>query len=261
MEQDFALDKIDDMDLPLEILFWATTNLPSYKLLSDWVIQDQSINWPYWCVFFTWSNVSNTMNFCKNEIARISWGELCTKAVAKWYLDKNAWAYVQSSPKLLKELWFISTYALCSSLEDIKTSIVNDKPVQTWSNSIDWSATINNNNIVVEWSSYWHSFSIMWYDDNNQWLICENTYWPNAFDKWLFYLPYSKLNLLYNAKYTMTDIVGATIDNTILSNINLQDAKTAYTNWIWNWLNGTAPATREEVASMIERMYEKLKTA
>ena len=59
----------------------------------------------------------------------------------------------------------------------------------------------------------------------------------------------------------MTDTAGTIIDNAILSNINLQDAKTAYTNWIWNWLNGTTPATREEVASMIERMYEKLKTA
>jgi len=28
----------------------------------------------------------------------------------------------------------------------------------------------------------------------------------------------------------MTDIAGTTVDNTILSNINLQDAKTAYTN-------------------------------
>lgn len=40
--------------------------------------------------------------------------------------------------------------------------------------------------------------------------------------------------------------------------ITIDAAKKAFNNGLWNGINPTQPATREEVAAMVERAFEKL---
>ena len=203
--KNYALDKIDEMDYSIKTLLWTVENLPSKIIISDDEIQNQRYTDPYWCVFFTWSSITNTMNYIANESERISWTDLCKIAIEKDLLDPEKGAYIVSSPKLLKELWYITAYWLCRNLEDIKISLFNKKPVQTGSNLIDWIKTKANNNIAVRGSSYWHSFFICGYDDEKEVLICENSYWEESYDNWYFYINYSDIDLLFLSKYVMTD--------------------------------------------------------
>jgi hypothetical protein len=43
-----------------------------------------------------------------------------------------------------------------------------------------------------------------------------------------------------------------------MENIKSESAKKAFINWFWNWERPQENAKREEVASMIERLYEKI---
>jgi hypothetical protein len=65
--------------------------------------------------------------------------------------------------------------------------------------------------------------------------------------EWAYVIFVDKEDLITNTK------------NKIMEWITLQGAKDALTNWFWNWERPTETASREEVATMIERMYEKLK--
>lgn len=254
--KNYAMDRIEDTDYDIETLLWAVEELPKSVMLSDDEVQNQRYSDPYGCVFFAWSSISNTMNYINKEDSRISWAKLCDIAINAWYLDPNVWAYVSTSPRLLRDLELISAYWLCKTIDDVKLSLYHKKPVQTWSNSIDWNATKWNNNVAVRWSSYWHSFFICWYDE--EYLICENSYWENEFDKWYFYIKYSDFDLLFNSKYTMTDTKWADTlyKEKVRSEINLEDAKKFYDRGFTNWLNPTENITREEVWATMERMIK-----
>ncbi len=256
----YAIDKIDDRDYDAETLLWAVENLPKQVFLKDDEIQNQRIKDPMGCVFYTWSSISNTMNYIAWESQRISWHDLSAIAIERKLLNPKKWAFISSSPKLLKDLWYITAYANCNSLNQIRLALFHKKPVQTWSRRIDWKETRANNNIAIEWSVYWHSFFICWYDDNKKLLICENSYWEESYTNWYFFIKYEDINLLFNWKYVMTDKVDADLlyKKQIMENINIEKAKEAMTNWFWSWINPTWTASREEVATMNQRVYEKL---
>jgi len=212
------------------------------------------------CVFYTWSSVSNTMNYIAKEDKRISWNDLCKIAEEKELLNPKVWAYIISSPKLLLELWYINSFGRCRTLVDIKLALSHKKPVQTGTNSIDWNKTIQNKNIAVRGESYGHSFFICWYDDERQLLICENSYWKEEFANWYFFIKYEDLDLLFDSKYIMTDTPRETYDQAILDNINIDIAKEMYKMGLWNWKNAKTPMTREEVMTVLYRVMEKLES-
>lgn len=203
----YAVDKVDNRDYSVWVILWQSENLPDKVLLQDNEVQDQSIDesTEYGCVFFTGSTISNTMNYLNKEKQRISGKELCSIAENKGLLDRKKWAYISSSPKLLKELWYIEAYARAKSLYDVKLSLSKNKPIQTWSVRINRTKTKENDDIVVSWSSYGHSFTICGYDDEREVLICENSYGIDDFHNWYFYIKYDDFSLLFESKYIMTD--------------------------------------------------------
>ncbi len=258
MNKNYALDLVDERDYQVEELLGKVENLPNKIFLADDEIQNQRYKDPYGCVFYTWSSISNTMNYLAWEPERISGHRLSQIAIQKWLLNPEKGAYIISSPKLLKELGYITWFARCRSLQDIKLSLYHKKPVQTGSNTISWSKTKKNNNIAVKGSSYGHSFFICWYDDEKELLKCENSYWPEEYDHWYFYIKYSDLNLLYLSKYVMTDKPNAETlyKEKIKANIDLELAKKGFELWLWNWLNPKQSASRQEVIVMIMRALE-----
>lgn len=209
----YVIDKVDDRDFNVLQLLWTEKIQQDclhskYRIfLKDNEIQNQSldISTKYGCVFYTGSTICNTLNFLHKEKERISGIELCNEAEKMGLLDRQKWAWLISSPKLLKRLWYIESYARARTLDDVKLSLANNKLVQTGSNRINRKETIKNNNVVVEWESYWHSFAICWYDDIKKILICENSYGEEKFDDGYFYLKYEDFGLLFESRYVMTD--------------------------------------------------------
>lgn len=252
----YARDIIDERDYSIEVLLWAVDTLPEDFIIKDNEIQNQSLQaiTRMGCVFYAWSSISNTMNFLKGEPEKISGLELSKIAIDEWLLNINEWAYVSSSPKLLKKLGYIEAYWLCRTIEEVKLSIFNGKPVQTGSNKISWNLTRKNNNVAVgKTNSPWHSFFICGW--NKEWFICENSYWEEKYNGGYFTLRYEDYNLLFNSKYAFTDTPNAQIlyKKKMMEKINLEEAKEAFELWIWNGQDATLPVSREECATMILR--------
>lgn len=203
---DYCRDKVDERNIPYELickLWWVNNELPKSYILNDGFILNQDIleKYYYACVFFWESNNINEI-YNKFWIRRIitNWKDLADEAISKWVLDIKQGAFLIDWPKIAKDMGLINWFAIVSALEEIKHSIVNFWPISVWSNSIDWKETLTNNNIAVAWSSYGHKFIIVWYDDEKELLICENSFWKNYNDNWRFYLKYSDLWLLFNTK-------------------------------------------------------------
>lgn len=202
--KNFCIDKPDKRDYLVSNYLGSNKELPKSVLLDNWQILNQAKPWyEYACVFFASSEVYNTQNDRGNSI-EAEW--LSDKAVEKWLLDSNSGAYIQSGPKLLKQLWRITSYARCKNIEDMKKSLADWRPILVWSNSIDWSET-RKKWIAVRWNSYWHGFQIPWYSDPSWVFICENTYWEDNYVNWLFLIKYEDIDLLYHSKYVFFDYI------------------------------------------------------
>jgi len=191
---------------------------------------------------------------------KLKWKKVMLDMANVWMMDLKVWTYIVNWPKYLKMKWLIKWYALIHTLDEIKHSIDNNRPVSTWSNKINWRAWLNAPYILSEWPSYWHAFLIIWYDDEKQLLTIKNSYWKERFDNGKNYLKYSDIWLLFNSKYSLIDAEDPilTYKKKIMDWINIEEAKTALTNWFWNGKNPTWTASREEVATMIQRLYIKL---
>ena len=201
------------------------------------------------------------MNYIAWESDRISWHDLCTIAESEWLLDPDKWAFVSSSPKLLQQLGYIESYWNCNSIEDIKLALFNKKPIQTWSTRIDRIKTRANDSVVVEWSTYWHSFFICWYDDDKQRFILENSYWSEAYIEWYFFLNYSDFNLLFVSKYIMTDKTVEEYNEEILNDIDLANAKLFYLRGYTNGLEPRTPRNAQEMWATFEVVIQDIEKA
>lgn len=199
-------DKQDERNIPYEFIakIWVINNdLPSSYILRDESVLNQNIAEKYYyaCVFFGEANNINEI-YNKFGINRVitKWVDLADEAIDEWVLDIKKGANLIDWPKLAKKMNLINWFASINWLDEIKQALVNHWPVSVWSNLIDWEETQTNNNIVAKGWSYWHKFIIVWYDDTQKLLICENSYWKELFYKWRFYLRYDDLNLLFNTK-------------------------------------------------------------
>ena len=195
-----AIDKEEPTLIPYE-LFWSNKPLPTKFRYNDSRVNNQAQPWyEYSCVFF-WE--ANSINEIRNK-QKIPWivkGEtLADKAERLWILDKTKWALLINWPKLSKSEWLIDWYVGCFTLEDVKRWLVEQWPIWVWSNQINRDETMKSPFIATKKSSYGHKFIIVWYDDEKKLLICENSYWPQLFDWWRFYIRYEDFDLLYQTK-------------------------------------------------------------
>lgn len=246
-----------------EELLWAT--LPSQCILDNVEYQNQALQelTLMWCVYYSSWHWSNELNFQEWSDIRILNKDLCEIAIEKKYLDIKKWSLVENWPKLLKELWYINWRTLIQTIDEAKHSIINKKPIVVWSKMINWSLWYNDP-FVLWWNSWsWHCVLIIWYNDNYEWwcFIIKQSYWRDRYSEWKQYLKYEDFNLLFNWKYSIEDTPDPILiyKKNIMNDINIPKAVEAFENWFWNWKEPTKPASREEVATMMQRVYEKLK--
>jgi len=260
IDKDYCIDIPDERDYLYDFL-WESKELPSKVMLLAKEIQDQKKDgWTYWCVYYGWSSWANITNeYAWNSIEDITWNDLCKKAVDLLYLDPDKWSSLQNWRKLLKDDKYIEWYYKVVWLEVMKQSLSNRQIIYTWSNQIARKKMLDDN-IVVKWESYWHCFIIVGYDDDKWYFICQNSYWNEKYDKWYFYLKYEDISLLFTCyAFEVKQEKILSYKEKIMSNIKNEAAKTAFENGFWNWLNWDKPASREEVAIMCQRVFEKLK--
>jgi len=261
----WALDKSDERDYKYSDVFewvvWAI--LPTWKIIDLWTdYQNQSLEeiTKYMCVFYNTAHWTNILNIIEWSEVFSKWKDLWLEAIDKWLLNPKSWAYIVNWPKLLKSKGLIKWYTLIHTLEEIKHSIAQNKPVSTWSNKINWRAWLKAPYILSEWPSYWHAFLIIWYDDDKELLTIKNSYWKWKFDNWKNYLKYSDIWLLFNSKYSLIDSEDPilTYKKKIMDWINLEEAKKMFELWYWNWERPTESMSREEVMTVLSRVMKDL---
>lgn len=122
--------------------------------------------------------------------------KIWSQALQRGAIIDRGWS-LQGATKLVMDLGCITGYTLCRSVGEVKQALANGQLIQTWSNSIDWKKTIENNFIVVRGQSYGHAFMCEGYDDDKELLTMRNSY-GDIMDKGRFYVRYSDFDLLYS---------------------------------------------------------------
>ena len=245
-ERDFKYSEICwNIDLPEEF---------KIDLESDYQNQWLEEITKYMCVFFSsthWVNIMNSLENCWEEVYK--WKDIWLKAHELWRLDLTKWAAIQDWPKTVRDLNHINSWFLVQWIEEIKQALYNKHLVVVWSNQLNWKEAI-----LKPWKSYWHAILIIGW--NKEWFIIKQSYGKERWNKWTQILPYEYLDKLYFSKYALVDNPNSILlyKQKIMDNIKLESAKKAFENWFYNWLDWDKTATREEVAAMIERVYEKI---
>lgn len=255
--------EIDERDYRYNEVCGSDGNIPEEYYINDNELQDQNAaGYPYGCVFFSDSQGSNIMNFLEGSDVRSTWKELCDYAQLQWLFNPSSWAAIKSWPKVGKELWYLAWYVTVDTVDEILNSIANGRPVQCGSNQIDWnSATAENWWTVSGKASYGHSIILNGYSYKTKQFRIKQSY--NKWDSGHQFLNFSDFNLLYPSKYSLIDNPDPIISykQKIMDNISIDSAKKAFENGFFNGERPQDTATREEVAAMVERAYEKLVNA
>ena len=256
VNKDACFDIPDERDYHYQELLWANKTLPwefEIDLINDYQNQWLEDITKYMCVFFSTTHWVNIWNYLEwwNEI--LKWKDLWLRALELWRLDLKKWAAIQHWPLTARDEKYISSWYLVDE-NNIKQALFDWNPVVVGSNSLIWNKTT-----PEAGKSYWHAVLIIGW--NQYWYIIKESYWKSKRDNWRQYLPYDLFGNLYTSKYALVDepsILTLYIKK-IMENINIEKAKEAFTLWLWNGLDATKPASREEVATMILRWLEKLK--
>ena len=251
-----CIDIPDERDYIYPETAW-NIELPEEFIIDD--INDYQNQWleiitKMMCVFYSTTHGCNILNNLENVWEwDLSWKELWLKALELWRLDLKYWAAIQNWPKTARDELNIKGWFLVNQ-NSIKQAIFDWHPVVVGSNSLDWSKTT-----LESKSTTWHAILIIGW--NKTWFIIKESYWKLKRDNGKQYLPYNLFNNLFISKYALIDTenILITYRKNIMEWINIEKAKEAFTLGIWNGLNPTKPASREETATMILRAIEKFK--
>ena len=256
----------DEMDYEIDKVIGFKPDFPSEYIMDNWTYQNQALEeiTKYMCVFYSTAHWNNEQNFMYKNGFNLSWKQLWQKALEKWLLDVKAWALLKSWPALAKDLEYIKGYSLVQTLDEIKNSLVNNRPIVVGTNKALWTSVNNKPFVLNKGNSYGHAFVIIGFVDNYEWgcLVCKNSYGKAFWDDWKFYIKYSVYNdLLFYSKFSLIydEKLILEYNKKIMEKIDLKDAIKAFENKFWNWKDPKKPLTREEWAAMIERVFEELK--
>ena len=265
-EVDACYDITDERDYTYSdtnTLLWGV--LPESYILDNVVYQNQGMEeiTKMMCVYYSTWHWINEENFQEWSSVRVINKELWLKALELWRLDVKLGSLVSDWPRTARDEWYIKWWTLVRTVEEMKNSLLSKQPVVVWANKIDWKKWYKSPFIV--WGNKWsgHAVLIIWYDDNYEgWcFIIKNSYWTWKYDTGKMYLKYEDFGLLFPSKYSLIDEEDIILKykKEIMEWINIKKAEDAFELWIWNWLDATKWASREETATMILRAIEKLK--
>jgi len=111
---------------------------------------------------------------------------------------KVEWATLQSSISQMEDLNLITWSSKLLSIDSMKDSLINFKPIFTWSKQCDWSSVRDFKRYKL-WSGYAHIFCIVGFDGSG-W-IAINSYWPS---NGVFHIAYELTSSLFSC-YSLSD--------------------------------------------------------
>lgn len=252
---------LDERNWQYDEVFGSSAVPDRFSVDDNQFQNQQSEGYPYGCVFFATSMGSNAMNFVEGGSVRNTWNKLCDYAEGIGKFNPSIGAYIIDWPKVGMELGYLAGMAEIRTIAQIEHSIANWRIVIAGSSRIDWRRTIENNYIIVWGESYGHCIHIVAYDRVSRLFKIKDSYGVRERLGGYMYLKYEDIWLLFTNKYSMIDSVDEVISykEKVIKEINIEAAKTAFLNGIWNGMDATKPASREEVAAMVQRALDSMK--
>ena len=263
--RDYARDTVDERDYEYEAVFWNEELLPAICIIDDGDYQNQWLErvTRNMCVYYSNAHWSNIMNHFEWSDVRITWKALWLKALELWRLNVDNGALISDGPRTARDEWLIKGWAKVRTINSIKSSLLNQRPVAVGSNRIDWKTWYKAPYVLSgdEWNG--HAILIIWFDDTYEWgcFIIKNSYWDKKYDWGKMYLPYKDLDLLFPSRYSLIDEEDELLKykKETMENIDLELAKEGFELGLWNGLNPREPISRQEAVVVIMRAMEKLK--
>lgn len=214
----------------------------------------------YWAL---WSAYDNIFSLSADDEYKLCWMRYNMDD-----FDRNTWWWLYKWVDLVRKYYKSKWYNYITSITipvwnyDFWKALDKWYRLNIWMKIKEWHIDAINDwilNIEELWKAnkYWHSLSIkkIWDNyliDNYKWILKHNIIKIEDFKKFISeWIIFKYAYLIYNPERDMT--------KEIRDNINLERAKKAFDEKIWNWLDWDKPATREEVSAMVYSMYEKLK--
>ncbi len=262
-QSDAAVDRPDERDYKFWEVFWATEKLPRRVVHNYTKAQNQNaVNEPstkYACVFYSATHIINEENAIERKnvpelIKEIKAEDISKIAYERKLLTLDSWAFLQSGPKLAKDLWYSIGYTMPETVDEIRSAIARNQLVQFWTRSFDWKKTLTNpDNIVIAGKCYWHSMIFEWYDDDlHGWcFIIRNSLGEFGNFRWRQFLKYSDISLIYPSRYAYVDKPDEQI---ILEYQKKKRLELAHERGYWNTQRPNDLATRYEASRMAIRM-------
>jgi hypothetical protein len=108
--------------------------------------------------------------------------------------EDPAWLVTnRKAGEFFKARWFIKWYEVVPRLR-AKALLNRSIPLVATVTGVDWAKTSKPPYIAVFENRVWaHSCTIVWYDNKTRMLKIANTYWPNWWDNWFYYIHASNL--------------------------------------------------------------------
>jgi len=201
--------------------------------------------------------------------------EIVDLAEAEYWWEEDLWMYISDWVDCVRNYWNkkfpqrkVKTFRMEIWDEDFAVALRQNHRIVVWYKTCSNYYLDSQDDWVIEWERFWpfkwwHCVCSV-YSKNEQiskdyWILIEDNYdWTKEFN--VYYN-----NKISKLKETWTFFPSAyiylkeeTLEDEIKNNIDIPKAVEAMKNWFWNWLNPRQNATRQEVATMIQSLYEKV---
>lgn len=210
------------------------------------------------CTRYGMTHIVNSQNLRVAQEAAKSYVELLAKDAWAEYVKTNPLAQrdgatLQSALEQFRKNGHCTGYAKCNGWE--MEALSTYRLILTGSIDGDWYNTKRTGTYTrrTDGKSLGHCFAIYGYDDDFFYAV-------NSLGDGTFKIPRALMSSLFT-RYAVADATDEeailAYRKSIMDAITIEDAKKAVESGIWNGTNPQAPATREEVAAMIQRASQK----
>lgn len=252
-----CIDEPSPKDYLYEQVLWAVQPTPKVNLGTLGSIYNQNElhkpNTAYACVCYGNTHGINILNLVEAIHHGVKVPEIDPATRWQSHLDAGAkinkgWS-LQGWLNLALAQGLISGYAKCN-LENVIDSNASAQPCLTGTSSIDWKATLKNNNIAVPGTCYGHCFLEVVNVPDKWMLKFKNSMWPKWWDNGYFYVKHEDFKVLFSC-YSMFGVE----HKGLMAQLSLEkDRGLAYQKGYWNGLGKDNLGTRYEGFVMASKL-------
>lgn len=261
----WAILEISDLDY---VAWWGVFDiekLPDIKTISNELNQNEFASAYGYCLCtlygILWSAYDNIKELSEEERKQLS-----KQRAEMDDFNPSVWGYISRGVDLVRK-YYKKTFPNVTSIAIEVGSDTFYRALEKWYRLNiglyikEWYKEGTSDGVLVfdelwKKNRYWHSLSIkkiwdLYIVDNYKGIMPYNTFKIEDFKKFINEVFFKYAYLIYNPDRNMND--------EIRKNIKLESARKAFDKNIWNGMDWDKPATREQVAAMIDRALELIK--